>query len=176
MYVLMKIDIRVSNEYVPQNANVVYSNVLRSCDSIVEPLFLIHSPFLLSPKRFLHQSHHLWYSQTSVSCDIRYTDNDAHTILGVLLNIVWNDELAQSFSLGVYRSHICVIAIKKIEHMVLMITDLLASFCPWFSLRMSVIRKVLANSTLPRVISIPNARTRRSTSMFASIVDRKSVV
>ena len=31
-----------------------------SCEIIVEPLLRIHSPFLLSPKCLLHQSHHLW--------------------------------------------------------------------------------------------------------------------
>ena len=59
---------------------------------------------------------------------------------------------------------------NRMEQRVLMSTALFASFLLWFSLNMSVTRKVLANNMLPRVISIPNARTRISTSMFARIV------
>ena len=42
----------------------------------------------------------------------------------------------------------------------------------WFSLNMSVMRKVLAKRTLPSVISTPNALTRISTSIFARSVAR----
>ena len=101
---------------------------------------------------------------------MRYTSSEAHTMRGVLLKIVCIDPLAQSFSLGVYSSHIWDMAMNTTEHNVLITTALLASLRLWFSLNMSVMRNVLANNTLPKVISTPNARTRISTSMFASKV------
>ena len=46
---------------------------------------------------------------------------------GVLLKIVWIDPLAQSFSLGVYMSHIWDMTMNTTEQMVLITTALFAS-------------------------------------------------
>ena len=89
---------------------------------------------------------------------------------GVLVNSAWNDGDAQSLGPGVYSSHICEMTTNMMAPIVPSMTARLAALRPWFSLRMSVIRKVLANSTLPRGISMQKASTKISTSMFARMV------
>ena len=56
--------------------------------------------------------------------------SEAHTMRGVLENIVLKAPLAQSFSLGVYKIHICDNTMNTTEHKVLMSTALFASFFP----------------------------------------------
>ena len=61
---------------------------------------------------------------------MRYTLKEAQTMRGVLLKIVRKAPLAQSLTLGVYRSHSCEISMNITEHTVLTTTALLAYFLP----------------------------------------------
>lgn len=78
--------------------------------------------------------------------------------------------IAKSVLSGVYKSHHCESIINTIDVVIPICTALFASFFPYTSLTMSVIRNVDANKTFPNVITIPNALTIIKTSMLAAIV------
>ena len=86
--------------------------------------------------------------------------------LGVYEKMLFIDPKAKSLGDGVYASQDDEIIIKIIEVTIPIFTALYDSDFPYISLIISVARKVEANRILPRVISIPKALTRISTSIF----------
>ena len=82
----------------------------------------------------------------------------------------FTESIIVSFTLGVYSNQLCDKIKKNIDEKIPTKTALFAAFLPSHSERMSVIRKVTAKSTFPKVCSIPNAFISNITSTFARIV------
>ena len=99
-----------------------------------------------------------------------YTAREASISRGVLEKMACIYGVAQSFTEGTYISQDWETSTKRTLAAMPIHTACWACFFPAISLRISVTKKVVAKRILPRVISMPKAWTKISTSMLAAMV------